>query len=112
MSPRIGSEAVRWASRFVLHQTRRMLFMASSHVAENPFHAECLKAIEKLRSAPGHELPHSVLLKRMKMDAKSFAMLIETLCQQGELETVTTPQRGWPIRAYRLTCGVNPEGGR
>jgi hypothetical protein len=110
MSPRIGSEAVRWASRFVLHQTRRMLFMASSHVAENPFHAECLKAIEKLRSAPGHELPHSVLLKRMKMDAKSFAMLIETLCQQGELENVTTPQRGWPIRAYRLTCGVNPEG--
>ncbi|HET6496499.1 MAG TPA: hypothetical protein VFH61_14175, partial [Thermoleophilia bacterium] len=111
-SPRISLAAVQWASEFVMHQTKRMLFMAAGHVAENPFHAECLKAVEKLRSAPGHELPHSVLLKRMKMDAKTFAVLIDTLCQQGEVEAVTTPQRGWPIRAYRLTCGVNPEGER
>lgn len=110
--PRIGAEAVRWASRFMLHQTRRMLFMAQAHVAENPFHAECLKAIEKLRSAPGGELPHSVLLKRMKMDAKTFSGLIETLCQQGEIEAVTTPRRGWPVRAYRLTGVLNPQGER
>lgn len=100
--PSIGIEAVQWASRFVLHQTRRMLFMAAGHVAENPFHAECLKLIQKLRKAPGHELPHSVLLKRMKTDAKSFAVLIDTLCQQGEVELVTTPKPGWHMRSYRL----------
>ena len=61
-----------------MHQTRRMLFMAHGHVAENPFHAECLKLIKKLREAPDQTLPHSVLLKRMKLDAKTFQGLIET----------------------------------
>ena len=82
-SPRISLAAVEWASAFVMHQTRRMLFMAASHVADNPFHADCLRLLEKLRDAPGNELPHSVLLKRMKMDAKTFTVLIKTLVQQG-----------------------------
>lgn len=94
----------------MMHQTRRMLFMAAGHVAENPFHAECLKAVEKLRSAPGNELPHSVLLKRMKMDSKSFGMLVETLVQQGDIEITTTAKPGWPIRSYRLAGGVNLQG--
>ncbi|MEX1231934.1 MAG: hypothetical protein WEB58_16935 [Planctomycetaceae bacterium] len=49
-SPQIDSAAVRWATDFILHQTRRMLFMAQSHVADNPFHADCLKLLRKLRS--------------------------------------------------------------
>lgn len=112
-SPRISLAAVEWASAFVMHQTRRMLFMAASHVAENPFHAECLKALEKLRSAPGGELPHSVLLKRMKMDTKAFAALIDTLCQQGDVEVVTAPTPGRTMRAYRLVeaAGAVKEAG-
>jgi hypothetical protein len=98
---------VQWASEFVMHQTRRMLFMAASHVADNPFHAECLKLMEKLRDAPGRELSHSVLLKRMKMDAKTFGMLIETLAQQGDIEVMTTARPGWHVRSYRLASGVN-----
>ena len=109
LSPRISLAAVEWASRFVMHQTRRMLFMAAGHVAENPFHADCLKAIEKLRSAPGGEVPHSVLLKRMKMDTKAFAALIDTLCQQGDVEVVTAPTSGRLMRSYRLV-GVVKEG--
>ncbi len=93
-----------------MHQTRRMLFMAAGHVAENPFHAECLKAVEKLRNAPGHELPHSVLLKRMKMDSKSFGMLVETLVQQGDIEVSTTARPGWHVRSYRLAGGVKVGG--
>jgi len=94
----------------VMHQTRRMLFMAAGHVAVNPFHAECLKAVEKLHNAPGNELPHSVLLKRMKMDSKSFAMLVETLEQQGDIEVITTARPGWHMRSYRLAGGVKHEG--
>jgi len=48
-NPSIDREAAEWASRFVRHLAERMLFMASSHVAENPFHAECLKVMNKLR---------------------------------------------------------------
>ena len=51
-SPQIDVAAVRWATDFILHQTRRMLFMAHNHVAENPFHAGCLKLLRKLREAP------------------------------------------------------------
>jgi len=104
-SPRIGLEAVRWASRFVLHQTRRMLFMASSHVAENPFHAECLKLMHKLRESPGQEMAHSALLKRMKIDAKRFMELIDTLVQRGDVEIVTVPRPGTYRRSYRLREG-------
>ena len=107
----IGKAAADWARRFVIHQTRRMLFMAQAFVADNPFHADCLKLMQKLRDAPGHELPHSVLLKRMKMDAKSFAVLIETLSQQGAVEVVTSPRAGWHFRSYRLVEGETCAGG-
>ena len=110
LTPRIGLAAVEWATAFVMLQTRRMLFMAAGHVAENPFHAECLKAVEKLRNVPGNELPHSVLLKRMKMDSKSFAMLVETLEQQGDIEVITTARPGWHVRSYRLAGVVKHEG--
>ena len=109
--PRIHGRAVQWAAQLVMHQSRRMLFMASQHVADNPFHALCLKLIKKLREAPDHTLSHSVLLKRMKIDAKSFSAIIETLCQQGEIEIVSTPRAGWPMRGYRLTGGDPRKGG-
>lgn len=112
-APSIGVDAVRWASRFVTHQTRRMLFMAHNHVAENPFHAECLKLIRKLREAPGQQLPHSVLLKRMKIDAKAFQELINTLEQQGDVARVMQSTAGRPQRAYQLTLAEqeNEEAG-
>ena len=106
LAPRIGLAAVEWASAFVMHQTRRMLFMAAGHVADNPFHAECLKALDRLRAAPGGVLPHSVLLKRMKMDSKTFTVLVETLAEQGDISIVQSPQSGRggrPTLAYRLT---------
>jgi hypothetical protein len=80
-----------------------MLFMAGSHVAENPFHAECLKLLEKLRGAPERTLPHSVLLKRMKTDAKTFAQLIDTLMQQGDVALISAETAGRPLRAYQMT---------
>jgi hypothetical protein len=39
---------------------------------ENPYDADCLRLIRKLQETPERQLPHSLLLKRMKMDAKSF----------------------------------------
>jgi len=103
-SPKIGATAVKWATDLVIHQTRRMLFMAQSHVADNPFHAECLKLQEKLREAPHQALPHSVLLKRMKTDAKTFQNIIETMLQQGDVEIVSNRTTGRTGLSYRLTA--------
>ncbi|MDO8944993.1 MAG: bifunctional DNA primase/polymerase [Desulfobacterales bacterium] len=102
IEPKIGAEAVEWARRFVTHQARRMLFMAQSHVAENPFQGECLKFLKKLGGAPGGELAHSVLLKRMKVDAKTFQGLVTTLEQRGDIITRTSCVRGTTARFYRL----------
>jgi len=103
MSPEIGRDAAAWASRFSIHQARRMLFMAQSHVAENPFHAECLKLLRKLRNAPSGELSHSVLLKRMKVDAKTFRVLVSTLEQRGDIAIRTEIVSGCGGQFYRLT---------
>jgi len=105
LSPLIGRAAVEWASTFVMHQAHRMLFMAASHVAENPFQAECLKLLQKLRAAPGRELPHQVLLKRMKIKAKDFRDLIETLVQRGDVEAVQVQTSGRTGIVYRLVSG-------
>ena len=101
-SPKIDRAAIDWATRFVTHQTRRMLFMAQNNVSENPFHADCLRLIQKLRDAPDRTMPHSQLLKRMKMDAQSFHKLVQTLSQQGDIEAVSIPTAGRPRLTYQL----------
>jgi hypothetical protein len=101
--PEIGQAAATWASRLVTHQAKRMLFMAGSHVAENPFHAECLKFLRKLRAAPGGELAHSALLRRMKLDAKNFMLIASTLEQRGDIVVRTQTTVTKAGRFYQLT---------
>lgn len=105
-SPSINAEAVTWATDFVQHHTRRMLFMAQTHVAENPFHALCLKLIKKLQAAPGRRLAHSVLLKRMKIDARSFNDLVNTMVVQGDLVTISEATQGRTQTSYELPAEV------
>jgi hypothetical protein len=101
-NPVISRNAVAWASAFIQHQTRRMLFMAAQHVAESEFDANCLKLIRKLRGAEDHTLDHSKLLKRMKMDCRSFQELVTTLIQRGDVEVITASTAGRPNTKYRL----------
>jgi len=79
--------------------------MAAGHVADNPFHADCLRLIYKLRDAPGNELPRSILLKRMKTKAREFDEIIATLVQSEDLECQSVKTAGRDGHIYRL-----PEG--
>ena len=101
--PSIDTSAARWATKFMMHQTKRMLFMAQGHVAANPFHAECLKVKQKIRDAPGRTLAHSVLLKRMKLDGLTFQRIMETLIEQGDIVPLDLKTAGRQSRAYKLT---------
>lgn len=101
-SPEIGKEAVQWAGALVMHQARRMLFMAQAHVADSEFDALCLKCLRKLKEAPGRELPHSVLMKRMKMDSKSFRDLTTTLEERGDIVSSNSPTPGRTGKSYTL----------
>ena len=102
LQPVIHEVAAKWAVQIVMHQCRRMLFMASQHVADNPFHALCLKLLKKLREAPEQSLPHSVLLKRMKIDIRTFNEVINTLLQRGDIEVLNLHTAGRPLQTYRL----------
>lgn len=101
-NPAIDLSAVQWAQDFAMHQTRRQLFMAQTYVSESPFHAQCLKAIEKLQEAPANILSHQVLLRRMKMKAKDFKDLIDTLVQRGDIVITSFTTGGRVGIAYRL----------
>ena len=101
----VTREATQWAWAFARHQTRRMLFMAQSHVAENPFHRECLKVMEKLRGEPDRTMARSKLLKRMKVNARAFQEIVETLLQQEDLEVIQAPTTGRTTTVYRLIEG-------
>ena len=78
-----------------------MLFMASTHVAETPFEAQCLKLMRKLRETPGQRMSHSALLQRMHIKAADFRELIQTLHQRGEIEVIATPRDGKPKVEYQ-----------
>ena len=107
--PKIGQPAVQWARRFVMHLVRRMLFMTQVHVAANPFDAECLRFLKKLRDAPGKELAHSILLKRMKTDAKAFSAMVATLEQRGDIVIRTQATSGRSGCFYQLVDGAGEE---
>ncbi|MCK6486404.1 MAG: bifunctional DNA primase/polymerase [Gemmatimonadaceae bacterium] len=109
-APRIGLEAVEWASRFVLHQTRRMLFMASSHVADSEFDADCLKVIGKLRASPNLTLSHSKLLKRMKRKSTELDEIMKTLILRGDVEPVSDQRTGPGPKAVSYRLRVNGSG--
>jgi len=90
--PAITEQAVRWAIDFVNHQIRRQIYMAGLYAAENKFHADCLKLKEKLRQAPGRKMQHSDLLKNMRMDKDTFKKLVDTMCEQGDIQIETMEQ--------------------
>lgn len=101
-APRIDAAAVNWAREFAFYGVRRMLAQAGANVADSPFHAECLKLLKKLREAPGRELSHSLLLRRMKTDARTFVELIRTLHQQEAIDVLEHATAGRTKISYRL----------
>ncbi|MEO0716002.1 MAG: hypothetical protein AAFY58_03320, partial [Planctomycetota bacterium] len=109
-APEIGADAVRWASALILHQTRQMLFMADGYAADGEFDELALKLLRKLREADGRRLPHSVLLKRMKVDTKTFRQAIETLIERGDLAVETAKTAGRDAVCYRLAEKEGEEG--
>lgn len=109
LSPSIDEPAVRWAWRFVEHQTRRMLYMAGKHVAESLFDARCKRMLEVLtawRQRRGEAwMPHWELARRLKWSDKDIEEVRSALRGQRRMEfDVGSTSDGGPItQRYRLT---------
>jgi len=100
--PIVETDSARWAVGLTRHVVRQTLWRASLSLVDNPFHADCQKALQKLQAEPDGELPHSVLLKRMKMKARDFRDLVQTLEQRGDIQCVQQSTSGQPGLFYRL----------
>jgi len=100
--PLIGLAAVEWASAFAMHQTRRQLYLAATYVAENPFHAECLKLLRKLEDEGG-QMARRQLMRAMRCKLADFEQIITTLKEQGDIVAVDIPTKTKPARGYQIT---------
>ena len=101
-SPVIDESAAKWAMTLVDHLTKRMLFMASSHVAESPFATDCLKVFAKIRKEDNLTIGHSKLLKAMAMEAVLFKKLMATLVERGDIIAEQETTAGRTGTLYRL----------
>ena len=100
--PVIRLPAIEWATQFAMHQARRQLYLAAIHVAENPFHAACLKLMKKLRESSEQCLPRRELMRAMRCKAADFDQIVGTLIQQGDLIISEIPSATKPAMGYQI----------
>ncbi len=102
LDPMVDLPAVQWATEFAMHQTRRQLYLAQIYVAENPFHAECLKFLRALKAKKDGQLTRSQLMRALRCKKADFDQLVDTLIAQGEIVTVEIPTKTRPAIGYQL----------
>jgi len=109
IEPKIGESAVQWASRFVLHQTRRMLYMASLHVSESEFDQRCKRLLEMLlewRSRTGDPwMPYREITRRLRWSRREHDEVRQTLIDQERIQVDTQRTAGRPRYVYRALVG-------
>jgi hypothetical protein len=100
--PLITSEALNWAWEVVRHQTFKMLYMARMHVAENPFHAMCLKMEQKLAASQDRAAKRSDILRHLKCKAGELDEVVESLLQQERIAKVEIPTKTKSAAGFKL----------
>ena len=105
-NPSIDHHAVNWASRLIMHQTRRMLFMAGNHVAKGDFDAMCKELIRILRDwKTQHEnkpMPEWQLNRKLPWKPKDHADVREALITQNRIQYEVVITKTQPRKLYRL----------
>ena len=100
--PMIGLPAVVWATEFAMHQTRRQLYLAGTYVAENPFHAECLKLLRRLRESSDQQMGRNKLMRAMHCKLTDFEQIVGTLLTQGDIVEADIPSKTNTAKGYRI----------
>ncbi|MEN6386020.1 MAG: DUF3987 domain-containing protein [Phycisphaerales bacterium] len=110
--PVISESAVKWATEFVEHMTKRMLFMVHEHASENDFHALCKRLIRVLRQ--WHEKQGNVPMPLHKLNRKlpwsdgvhedvRKALENQRLIEYREIKTGGKPQKLYKLTAENRT---------
>jgi len=98
----ISEMAARWATGFAQQQAKQTLAMVERYGANSPFEKDCRRILEFLRSANGHRLQRSDLLRKMKLPAKQFNELAMTLQEREDISMDIVPTAGRPAAFFRL----------
>ena len=113
-SPRIDVPAVQWANRFVLHHTRRMLYMASLHVSESEFDHRCKRLLELLLdwASQGDNpwMPYREITRRLRWNRREHEEVRLALIDQERIEVESRQTSGRPGFIYRALVRRKPRG--
>lgn len=106
LEPVIDTGAVTWANEFVMHQTRRMLFMAGDHVSRNSFDAmakELIRYLKKWRDKHGDKpMPEWELTRRLPWRPSDHKEVIELVEKQRLVRREPSRSKTRPGFEYRL----------
>ncbi|MFO0911481.1 MAG: bifunctional DNA primase/polymerase [Pirellulales bacterium] len=104
--PIVTVEAAQWAADFVAHQTRRMLFMAGSHVSRNDFDAmakEMVRVLRAWRDRKGDQpMPEWELSRRLPWKPSDHCEVVRLLRTQRLVECAPSPSKTRPGTIYWL----------
>ena len=102
----IDTDAVRWASQLVMHQTRRMLFMAREHVSTSEHDGRCkelLRVLRRWRDKHGDEwMPFWKINRVLSWSARDHQDVRMTLLNQVMIEYSERKTGGTPQHLYRI----------
>ncbi|MBN2474277.1 MAG: DUF3987 domain-containing protein [Pirellulales bacterium] len=105
-SPRIGRDAAQWAVRFVTHQTRRMLYMASLYVSDADFERRCNHVLaymkQQQRSGNGEWIPYRDIVRRFRWSRHDHEEVRHALVDQEHIDVNAVATGGRTRLVYRL----------
>lgn len=93
-SPEVTLSAVQWGANLMLHQSRRMLYMAGLHVHENAFDELQKKVVNILMDAKDTTTPRRDLMRKLRIKAREFNELISTMAESGMVWVVEGESAG------------------
>ncbi|MFO8012736.1 MAG: DUF3987 domain-containing protein [Phycisphaerae bacterium] len=105
--PKVSLAGVEWATAFITHQVRRMLFMCGEYVARDEFEGLCKRAVRILRDWHGKEghdtlIPPWLLRRKLSLHPNDFK---DAMFELGERRLVVydrQPGKTKPTYGYRL----------
>ena len=107
-NPIIGADAANWATALMMHQTRRMLFMANAYSNENDFAMRCQRVIDLLSKWSEQFgdtwMPYRDISRKLRWNRREHEDIRNALVDQERIETDSVVSGGRPKIVYRLRC--------
>ncbi|MGL6196101.1 MAG: hypothetical protein ACRC2T_14895, partial [Thermoguttaceae bacterium] len=100
-NPIIDLDAATWASEFMLRSNEGKIMLVERNVADNPFHAICLRVVNIIYKNGGR-ITHSRLIKNANLSSKTVKEAIDTLIEAERIKIEFAETSGRPRLEYVL----------